>query len=268
MTNGEIAEVFERISGLLEMKGEKSFTIRAYQRAARTIERLPIEVDTMVRNGDDLTEIPGIGKAISQKISELVDTGNLQYLERLKGEFPPGILELMQIPGLGPKTTVRVWKELGVTTVDQLEAVVEDGSLAALPRLGKKSAENILKSIQFARSKGDRIPIARAMSVARQVTNALKERCPAISQLIVCGSLRRFEETIGDIDLICVTNDPDDALKTLAELPNVADVLGHGEAKTSVVLDSGMQIDMRVTPADQVGAMLQYFTGNLRHTSC
>ena len=137
MTNGEIAEVFERISGLLEMKGEKSFTIRAYQRASRTIERLPTEVDAMVRNDEDLTEIPGIGKAISEKISELVNTGALQYLVRLKDEFPPGILDLMQIPGLGPKTTVRVWKELGVTTVDQLEAVVDDGSLAALPRLGK-----------------------------------------------------------------------------------------------------------------------------------
>ena len=265
MTNGEIAEVFERISGLLEMKGEKSFTIRAYQRASRTIERLPTEVDAMVRNDEDLTEIPGIGKAISEKISELVNTGDLQYLVRLKDEFPPGILDLMQIPGLGPKTTVRVWKELGVTTVDQLEAVVDDGSLAALPRLGKKSAENIRKSIKFARSKSDRVPIARAMSVTRQLTNSLREGCPGISQLIVCGSLRRFEETIGDVDLICVTEDGDKALNTLAELPDVADVLGHGGAKTSVVLKSGLQVDMRVTPADQLGAMLQYFTGNLQH---
>jgi len=265
MTNGEIAEVFERISGLLEMKGEKSFTIRAYQRASRTIERLPTEVDAMVRNDEDLTEIPGIGKAISEKISELVNTGALQYLVRLKDEFPPGILDLMEIPGLGPKTTVRVWKELGVTTVDQLEAVVDDGSLAALPRLGKKSAENIRKSIKFARSKSDRVPIARAMSVTRQLTNSLREGCPGISQLIVCGSLRRFEETIGDVDLICVTEDGDKALNTLAELPDVADVLGHGGAKTSVVLKSGLQVDMRVTPADQLGAMLQYFTGNLQH---
>ena len=265
MTNGEIAEVFERISGLLEMKGEKSFTIRAYQRASRTIERLPTEVDAMVRNDEDLTEIPGIGKAISEKISELVNTGALQYLVRLKDEFPPGILDLMQIPGLGPKTTVRVWKELGVTTVDQLEAVVDDGSLAALPRLGKKSAENIRKSIKFARSKSDRVPIARAMSVTRQLTNSLREGCPGISQLIVCGSLRRFEETIGDVDLICVTEDGDKALNTLAELPDVADVLGQGGAKTSVVLKSGLQVDMRVTPADQLGAILQYFTGNLQH---
>ncbi|HCH09351.1 MAG TPA: DNA polymerase/3'-5' exonuclease PolX, partial [Dehalococcoidia bacterium] len=265
MTNGEIAEVFERISGLLEMKGEKSFTIRAYQRASRTIERLPTEVDAMVRNDEDLTEIPGIGKAISEKISELVNTGDLQYLMRLKDEFPPGILDLMEIPGLGPKTTVRVWKELGVTTVDQLEAVVDDGSLAALPRLGKKSAENIRKSIKFARSKSDRVPIARAMSVTRQLTNSLREGCPGISQLIVCGSLRRFEETIGDVDLICVTEDGDKALNTLAELPDVADVLGQGGAKTSVVLKSGLQVDMRVTPADQLGAMLQYFTGNLQH---
>ena len=115
MNNSQIAEVFENIAGLLEMKGEQVFTVRAYQRAARTIERFPSELDQMVREEKDLREIPGIGKAIADKISELVNTGNLDYFERLKAEFPEGIVELMHVPGLGPKTTVRVWKELGVT---------------------------------------------------------------------------------------------------------------------------------------------------------
>ena len=123
MTNAQIAEIFENIVGLLEMKAESSFTIRAYQRAARTIERLPTELEQMVRDEENLQEIPGVGKAIAQKITELVNTGGLEYFERLKAEFPDGMLELMQVPGLGPKTTVRVWKELDVTSVAELEVV-------------------------------------------------------------------------------------------------------------------------------------------------
>ena len=265
MTNGEVAEVFERIAGLLEMKGEKSFTIRAYQRAARTIDRLPSEVEAMLRDGEDLTEIPGVGKAISQKVAELVDTGELEYLKRLKGEFPPGILDLMQVPGLGPKTTVRVWKELGVTTVEQLEASIDDGRLAALPRMGEKSAESILKSIQFTKSKADRVPIARAMALARQLTGSMRERCTDIVSLKVCGSLRRFEETIGNIDLVCAAERPEEALVAFVGLPGVSRVLGHGEANASVVLETGIQIDLRVASPDQIGAMVQYFTGNLQH---
>ena len=133
MNNGQIAEVFENIAGLLEMRGEKVFTIRAYQRAARTIERLPSELEDMVRDERDLKEIPGIGKAISEKIAELVNTNELGYYDRLKAEFPEGILDLMQIPGLGPKTTRRLWKELEVTSVASLQEAIDDGRLAHHP---------------------------------------------------------------------------------------------------------------------------------------
>ncbi len=265
MTNSEIAETFETIVSLLQMKEEKGFTIRAYQRAARTIERLPRDVDAMVREGEDLTEIPGIGKAISAKISELVDTGEMSYLERLKAEFPEGILDLVEIPGLGPKTVVRVWKELDVTSVEALSAAIEDGRVASLPRMGKKSAENILRAIQFARSKGDRTPIARAMDTAQRVRSHMESACPEISQLVFCGSLRRFEETVGDLDLVCVTDEPQRALDAMVAMDSVEEVLGHGESKVSVVLNSGIQIDLRVAEAQNLGAMLQYFTGNLHH---
>ncbi len=265
MTNAEIAGTFETIVGLLEMKGEKSFTIRAYQRAARTIDRFPRDFEVMVRDSEDLTEIPGIGKAISDKIGELVRTGEMLFLERLRGEFPPGVIEMLGIPGLGPKTVVRIWKELNVTTVEALEAAAEDGSIASLPRMGKKSADNILRSIQFARSKGDRFPIARANDIARRVRRYLEDSCPGIEQLVVSGSLRRFEETVGDLDLVCLTDDPAAALDGLASMSGVANVLGHGEKKTSVVLDSGMQVDLRVCEPEHLGAMLQYFTGNLHH---
>ena len=265
MTNSEIAESFETIVGLLEMKGEKSFTIRAYQRAARTIERFPRDLDAMVRAEEDLTSIPGIGKAISDKVAEMVSTGRMSYLERLESEFPAGVIDMLAIQGLGPKTVVRIWKELDVTTIADLESAVDDGRIESLPRMGKKSADNIRRSIQFAKSRSDRFPISRAMQIARRVTDHLRAECPEIEDLVVCGSLRRFEETVGDLDLVCVTSDMPKALNALASMDAVASVLGHGAKKTSVMLDSGMQVDFRVCERDQIGAMLQYFTGNLHH---
>ena len=133
MNNSQIAELFENIAGLLDMKAESVFTVRAYQRAARTIERLPAELDQMLHADKDLKELPGIGQAISDKITELVNTGRLTYYESLKAEFPEGILDLMHIPGMGPKTTVRAWKEMGITTVSELEEAAKDGRLESLP---------------------------------------------------------------------------------------------------------------------------------------
>ena len=265
MTNGEIAERFETIVSLLQMKGEKSFTVRAYQRAARTIERYPRDLDDMIAEGDDLKQISGIGKAISEKITELVKTGEMSYLERLKAEFPAGVLDLIEVPGLGPKTVNRMWKELDVTSLEALEAAAEDGRVAALPRMGKKSADNILRAIRFARAKSDRFPIARAAAIVQRVVERLKRECPDITQLTVCGSVRRFEETVGDLDLVCVTPNPSAALEAMASMDDVAEVLGHGEKKVSVALGSGMQVDLRVCSPEHLGAMLQYFTGNLHH---
>jgi DNA polymerase (family 10) len=267
MDNAQIAEVFEDIARLLELKGEESvFTVRAYERAARSIALHPADVERMVRDGVSLREIPGVGEAISAKITELVKTGKLDYYERLKADFPEGVREMMRIPGLGPKTTMRLWKELGVASVAELEQAIQDGRLAAMPRMGKKTAENILREIQFARTKGVRMPIGKAMRIAERLAAELRERCPGISTLAIAGSLRRFEETIGDIDLVCVANNPHEALDALAGLPSAVDVLGHGEAKTSVVLSSGIQVDMRVVDERRFGAMLMYFTGNRQHS--
>ena len=265
MNNSQIAEVFENIAGLLEMKGEPGYTVRAYQRAARTIDRLPTELDEMVREEKDLREIPGIGKAISDKIKELVSTEQLQYFARLKSEFPKDILDLMHVPGLGPKTTVRVWKELGITTLAELEQGIRDGRVASLPRMGEKTAENILRHLQSTRTKDDRMPIARALPISDRVIAALRDRCPSIARLVAAGSLRRFEETIGDIDLVCTAGEPQEVLDALVGLPNVAEVLGHGGTKASVVLTDGIQVDLRVVEISRFGSLLQYFTGNQQH---
>ena len=158
MNNAQIAEVFESIAGLLEMRGESPFTVRAYRRAAQVIKGLPTELGQMVRDQMDLRELPGVGKAISDKITELVNTGSLRYFERLRAEFPAGILDVMRIPGLGPKTALKAWKELDVTTVAELEQAIQDGRLAALPRMGEKAAGNIMKNVKLAQTKEWRMP--------------------------------------------------------------------------------------------------------------
>jgi len=152
MNNADIAEIFESIAGLLEIRGDSPFTIRAYRRAVQVIKELSTELEHMLHVNMDLEELPGVGKAISEKITELVNTGSLRYFERLRAEFPDGILGVMRIPGLGPKTALRAWKELDVTTVTELEQAIHDGRLAALPRMGEKVADNILKSVKLSRN--------------------------------------------------------------------------------------------------------------------
>ena len=265
MNNAQIAEVFENIAGLLEIKGERRFVAVSYQRAARTIDHLPTELEQMVRDEDDLTQIPGIGKAIAGKITQLSTEGKMDFYEKLRAEFPDGILDVMRVPGVGPKSAKRLWQELEVTSVEALEAAASDGRLPALPRMGPKKAENILREIAAARTKGDRVPIARALPAAERVIAALRERCPSIIRIEPAGSLRRFEETIGDIDIVCTATEPQHVLNTLVELPNVASVLAHGEKKSAVVLNEGVQVELRVVDDSQFGALLQYFTGDKQH---
>ena len=265
MNNSQIAKVFESIAGLLEMKDEPGYTVRAYQRAARTIERLPAELDQMVREGQDLREIPGIGKAISDKITEMVNTDGLSYFERLRSEFPEGILDLLHVPGLGPKTTMRAWKDLGVRSVDDLEQAIVDCRLEELPRMGKKAADNILRHIRSAHPRDNRMPIASALPIAERMMAALRARCPGVTRLVAAGSIRRFEETIGDIDLVCAAGEPREVLDALVGMRNVADVLGHGDTKASVLLTDGIQLDLRVVEDRHFGALLQYSTGSKEH---
>lgn len=265
MNNVQIAEIFENIAGLLEIKGEQRFVVVSYQRAARAIDHLSTEIEQMLRDEEDLTEISGVGKAIAGKIRQLVTEGKMDFYEKLRGEFPDGILDVMHVPGVGPKTAKRLWEDLDATTVEKLEEVAKDGRLAALPRMGQKKADNILKEIAASRTKEDRVPISRALPAAERVIAALRERCPSIVRLEAAGSLRRFEETIGDIDLVCTATNPQEVLDALVDLPNVTNILGHGEKKSSVVLSEGVQVDLRVVDESQFGAMLQYFSGDKQH---
>ena len=263
--NEEIVQLFENMATLLEMKGDTVFKIRAYQRAARTIDQLSFPLEQAVRDQADLKKIPGIGKAISEKIQELLQTGQVAAYDKLLEELPDGVLNLMDIPGIGPKTAMLLSQELGVGTVEELEDAIQAGKLASLPRMGQKTAENILRNIQSLRSKDTRTPIGEALKVAEETIAALWEKCPHIDLLYPAGSLRRWEETIGDIDLVGTSARPEEVGDALVSLPVVQEVLVHGPKKASVILEPGIQVDLRIGEPEAFGAMLQYFTGSQQH---
>ena len=265
LTNQQIAELLENMGSLLEMKGDTVFKIRAYQRAARTIEHLPVPLAESIDSGEDITKIPGIGKAISEKIAEFIGTGKVAAFQKLLGELPPGVLDLKNIPGIGPKTAMAIGQELCISTVEGVAEAAADGRLASLPRMGQKAADGILRHIQAFHAMGSRTPIGQALPVAEEIIAALREQCPDIGLLFPAGSLRRWEETIGDIDLIGTAPDPESVGDVLVRLPMVKDVLVHGPKKTSVIVDSGMQIDLRMGEPGSFGALLQYFTGSQQH---
>ncbi len=264
-TNEQIAELFENMGSLLEMKGDTIFKIRAYQRAARTIEQLSSPLSQALENGEDLTKIPGVGKAISEKIAEFIGHGQVSAYEKLLEELPPGVLDLKDIPGIGPKTAMAIGQELGISTVEGVAEAAADGRLAGLPRMGQKAADSILRHIQAFQAMGSRTPIGQALPIAEQVIAALREQCPDIGPMFPAGSLRRWEETIGDIDLIGTAPNPEAVGDALVKLTMVKDVLVHGPKKTSVVVESGMQIDLRIGEPGSFGALLQYFTGSQQH---
>ena len=263
--NEDIARLFENLGILLELKGDSVFKIRAYQRAARTIEHLSFPLAQAVKDGTDLKQIPGIGKAISDKIHEFLQTGHVSTYERLLAELPEGVLTLMDVPGIGPKTALLISQELGVDSIDEVEQAIREGKMAALPRMGQKAANNILKHIQGSRTKDQRTPIGQALPLAEEMANILRSKCPHIGALFPAGSLRRWEETIGDIDLVGTSTHPDEAGDALVSLDVVREVLAHGPKKTSVVVEPGVQVDLRLGDTDSFGALLQYFTGSQQH---
>jgi len=261
--NSEICKVFQDIADLLELKGENPFKIRAYQKVVRSIEHLPVEVEQLVREGR-LNEIPGVGEAITRKITELVTTGRLEYYEKLRAEFPQGISTLLDIPGIGPKTAMLLSSELGVSSVDELEAAITSGKVALLPRLGGKTAENILRQIQALRRKDQRIPIGQALPAVDEISAGLSQS-PGLKNLSPAGSLRRFRETVGDIDIMGTADNAVEIMHAFTSLPQVEEVLASGTTKSSVIVSGGFQVDLRIVEHDSFGSLLQYFTGSKQH---
>ena len=263
MKNSEVAKVFEDIADFLELKGENVFKVRAYQKAVRSIEHLPVEVEQLVVE-DKLKGIPGVGEAITKKITELVTTGHLGYYEKLKAEFPEGISTLLDIPGIGPKTAMLLSSELGIRSVDELETAIAGGKVTSLYRMGDKTAENILRQIQALRRKDQRIPIGEALPVVEEISARLSQ-LPGLKNLAPAGSLRRFRETVGDIDLMGTADNATEIIQSFVSLPGVREVLASGTTKASVVVSGGLQVDLRIVEHDSFGSTLQYFTGSKQH---
>jgi DNA polymerase (family 10) len=264
MNNREVAHVFSDIARLLQLKNDSVFKIRAYQRAADVIEGLSTDIGKLATDESALREIPGIGEAISAKIMELAKTGKLEFFEKLKAEFPPGLLVIMDVPGIGPKTALKAAAELGIETLDDLQQAIESGQFANLPRVGEKTAEKILRQLKARGQKGRRAPIGVALPAALLVMEALRTACPGIRNFTYAGSLRRWRETIGDIDLLCTADRPAEVTRAFATLPAVDQVLGQGDTKASVRL-GGFQVDLRVVDDANLGALLVYFTGSQQH---
>jgi len=264
MKNSEVAKVFQDIADLLELKEENVFKIRAYQKAVRAIEHYPRELEVMIEEGEDLQSIPGVGEAIAKKTTELLTTGTLGYYENLKAEFPQGITNLLAIPGIGPKTANKLSSELGISSADELEEAINDGRVAQLFRLGEKTADNILHQIQALRHKDQRIPIGEALPVVEEIIAALRP-IPGVRNLTPAGSLRRFQETVGDIDLMGTADNPKEVMDAFVALPLVRQVLAQGSTKASVIVSGGLQVDLRMVEHDSFGSLLQYFTGTKQH---
>lgn len=263
MNNLVIAETLESIAQFLEMKGESPFKVRAFQRAAKAVADLPVEVERLAREGR-LREIPGVGESISQKVTELLTTGRCEYYEALRSEFPSGITLLMEVPGIGPKTANRLGRDLGISTVEELEQAVLDGRVAKLPRMGEKLAENILHHVRSLRRKDQRILLGQALPVAEAIIEQLRGNS-SVRNLTPAGSVRRRMETVGDIDLIGASHNPQLAMEEFVRLPQVKEVLAKGPTKTSVVVEGGLQIDLRLVEQEAYGSLLQHFTGSKQH---
>ncbi|MFP4169819.1 MAG: DNA polymerase/3'-5' exonuclease PolX [Methanomassiliicoccales archaeon] len=262
MNNAEIAGILDEIGDLLELKEESVFKVRSYRRAARGIESLEVPAQRYHEEGM-LEDVPGVGKAIASKVGELLETGELGYLNDLREEFPTGLLEIMRIPEIGPKTTLRLYRELGVETVDDLERAAREGKVRELKGFGASSEGNMLRGIELFRRRTGRLLLGQAYPAAEGLIHFLMEG--DLERVNIAGSLRRMRETIGDIDLLVGSDRPEEVMDLYLSFPEITQVISRGRTKSSIRLGRDLQVDLRVVSPESYGAALQYFTGSKDH---
>jgi DNA polymerase (family 10) len=263
MKNIEIAGLFNEIADFLEVKDENPFRIRAYRRGAQALEGLSEDIGA-IAGRHALQEVPGIGKDLAGKIDEYLLSGRIEYLEALRKEIPAGVIDLMGIHGVGPKTAKLLYQQIGVDSVEKLEGLAKAHKLAGLPGIKAKTEENILKGIAVWRSGRERMPLGTALVLAEAILGELR-KLREVSQISPAGSLRRMKETVKDIDILVTSKHPAQIMDVFVGLPNVAEVLAHGATKSSVRLRENIQVDLRVVEPECFGAALQYFTGSKQH---
>jgi len=267
VTNSDVSTIFQRMADLLEIQADNPFRIRAYRNAAHTVDTLPESVATMVGRGEDLSELPGIGRDLAGKITEIVASGRLAALDRLAKRVPGQLAEMMQLPALGPRRVALIHEKLGIRTLAQLEAACRSGKLREVPGIGDKTVARVLDALQ----RWNASPKRTRIDVAEQVVEPLLawlRGAPEVRDCTVAGSLRRRCETVGDIDVLARTSTEEEGpavVERLAAYDNVREVLARGPTRGTVVLHSGMQVDIRVVPKRSWGAALLYLTGSKAH---
>lgn len=263
MTNRDVIKVFREIGDLLQLQGADVFRVRSYQRVAETVRGLTEDLNA-VRERGELEQLPGVGKAIAQKIDELLATGRLAFHEELLAEIPAGLVEMLQVPELGPKSAKRLYEELGIDSIDALEQAAREGGIRGLKGFGARSEEKLLENIALWRRGRERVMTAEALAVADPLV-ALLERTAGVEAVSLAGSLRRGRETTKDVDLLVAAEDGSAAIAAFVAAPGVESITGQGETKASVRLAEGLNADLRVVPPASWGAALQYFTGSKEH---
>lgn len=263
MQNKKIADMFERIADILEIQGEIPFKVNAYRRASRIINELQDDIEILWRD-KKLRELPGIGDALVKKIDEFLTTGSMKKYQEVSGQIPETLLELLNIQSMGPKTIGLAYKSLHIKNLQDLKKVIDNGALAELPGMGAKKIENIRQGIDLYLMSQSRISIGEALPVVEQLIRELKEK-PDVLKISPAGSTRRMKETVGDVDILVATENGKRVIDAFVKLPMVSRILGSGETKGSVLLENGLQVDLRAVKPDSYGAAMQYFTGSQAH---
>jgi DNA polymerase (family 10) len=263
MKNQEISDIFKEIAEILEMKGENVFRVRAYEHAARNIGSMPEDIELLIKEGR-IKEIPGIGKDLENKIKEIVDTGGLQFLNELKKDIPQGIIDMLDIPGVGPKTARMLHEKLGIIDLVMLERMAHAGKIRNLPGIKKKTEENILRGLEILKRGRDRMDIKTAMDISRSFVARIKG-LKEVKKIDPAGSLRRMKDTVRDIDILISSGNPEKVMNVVSGFQDVKEVLSKGPKRSSVITVDGIQVDIRAVEDASYGAALLYFTGSKAH---
>lgn len=264
-SNEDIAAHFEQLADLLEFQGANPFKLKAYRNGARVLRELEESVAAIALDPNrDLRDFDGIGDAVAEKTKALVTTGVIPQLEELKKEVPESVLALLRVPGLGPKKAATLFHELGIKTLDDLKAACEGGKVREIKGFGAKTEATILAGISIAAEASKRILWCDAHSIAEDLRSHLAS-CPAVKRFEFAGSYRRGKETVGDLDILVVSDHPTEVMSHFGSYPSIKSVLGQGDTKMSVRIDHAFQVDLRVVPNESFGAALQYFTGSKDH---
>ena len=260
MDNAAIAAIFRNIAVILELKGDNPFRIRAYEKAAQNIESLNQNLKDLAKE-NRLTAIPGIGTDLANKINEIIATGTLAQYEELKKSIPQGLIKMLQIPGLGPKTIKAIYQKMHIETIEELKKAAKGGKLTRIPHLKEKTQENILKGIALLENTAQRLILPLALEIAEKYFYKPLKQLREIEKIEIAGSLRRRKDTIGDIDILASSKKPNKVMGFFTSLGNVKDILAKGPTKSSIVSKEGFQVDLRVIKKESFGSALLYFTG-------